>query len=98
METEQIEKMKKLIRKIKITKDNRQEIKDIKNLMKDEEYDEALEILQNLNIRGKLELKDDAKKRRQPLSRRVIKSRIRRSIYKYAVGKSKSNINVLYFV
>ena len=60
METEQIEKMKKLIRKIKITKDNRQEIKDIKNLMKDEEYDEALEILQNLNIRGKLELKDDA--------------------------------------
>ena len=60
METEQIEKMKKLIRKIKITKDNRQEIKDIKNLMKDEEYDEALEILQNLNIKGKLELKDDA--------------------------------------
>lgn len=59
MENEKIEKMIDLIDRIEITKENSKDIKNIKQLMKQEEYDEALEMLQDLNMKGKLTLKDE---------------------------------------
>ena len=59
MDDEKIEKMKDLISKVEVTKENEKDIKIIKQLMKQEEYEEVLQMLQELNARGKLSLKED---------------------------------------
>ena len=59
MDDEKIEKIKKLIDRLEITKENEKDIKIVKQLMKQEEYEEVLQMLQDLNFSGKLILKDD---------------------------------------
>lgn len=59
MEAEKIEKMRELLDRIEITKENEEDIKIVRQLMKEEEYEEALQMLQELNIKGKLNLKDE---------------------------------------
>lgn len=59
MDDEKIEKMKDLISKVEVTKENEKDIKIIKQLMKQEEYEEVLQMLQELNAKGKLSLKED---------------------------------------
>lgn len=54
MDNEKIEKMKDLIERIEITKENQKDIKIVKQLMKQEEYEEVLQMLQELNAKGKL--------------------------------------------
>ena len=54
MDNEKIEKMKDLIERIEITKENEKDIKIVKQLMKQEEYEEVLQMLQELNAKGKL--------------------------------------------
>ena len=59
MDEEKIEKMRELIEKIEITKDNEKDIKIVKQLMNQEEYDDVLQMLQELNTKGKLTLVED---------------------------------------
>ena len=59
MEIEIIDKMKDLIKNLEITKENENDIKYIKKLMRIGEYDEVLKILQNLNHEGKIKLLDE---------------------------------------
>ena len=59
MDSEKIQKMKDLIDKVEITKENEKDIKIINQLMKQEEYEEVLQMLQELNAKGKLTLKED---------------------------------------
>ena len=59
MDTERIDKLNDLIDSIEITEENENDIKYIRNLIDTEAYDEALQMLQELNEKGKLKLKDD---------------------------------------
>lgn len=59
MDTERLDKMNDLIESIEVTEENENDIKYIKKLVKAEAYDEALQMLQELNEKGKLKLKDD---------------------------------------
>ena len=59
MDDEKIEKMKDLLDKVEITRDNEKDIKIVKQLMKQEEYEEVLQMLQELNSKGKLTLKEE---------------------------------------
>ena len=59
MDDEKIEKMKNLIEKVEITSENEKDFKIIKQLMKQEEYEEIFQMLQELNAKGKLTLKDE---------------------------------------
>lgn len=59
MDEEKIQKMYDLLDKIEITKENAKDIKIIKQLLNSEEYEEALQMLQGLNISGKLNIKED---------------------------------------
>jgi len=59
MDTERIDKLNDLIDSIEITEENENDIKYIRNLIDTEAYDKALQMLQELNEKGKLKLKDD---------------------------------------
>ena len=59
MEEEKIEKLANLINRIRITEDNKEEVQNMKKLMKKGRYVEALRILQNLNEEGKVKLRQD---------------------------------------
>ena len=54
MDTERLDKMNDLIESIEVTEENENDIKYIKKLVKAEAYDEALQMLQELNEKGKL--------------------------------------------
>lgn len=60
MDNEKIDKIKDLIERIETTKENEKDIKIIKQLMKQEEYEEVVQMLQELNAKGRLTLKDEA--------------------------------------
>ena len=59
MDNEKIDKIKDLIERIETTKENEKDIKIIKQLMKQEEYEEVVQMLQELNAKGRLTLKDE---------------------------------------
>lgn len=68
MDSEKIEKMADLIERVEITKDNEKDIKIVKQLMKQEEYEEVLQMLQELNAKGKLTLKEDEEEENEMIS------------------------------
>lgn len=59
MESEKIEKIIDLVDRIEVTKENEKDIKIVRQLIKEDEYEEVLQMLQELNIKGKLSLKDE---------------------------------------
>ena len=58
MENNGIESLINLINRIEITEDNKEEIKKMKKLLKQEEYGETIEILNELKNQGKIKLKN----------------------------------------
>lgn len=58
MENNGIESLINLINRIEITEDNKEEIKKMKKLLKQEEYGETIKILNELKNQGKIKLKN----------------------------------------
>ena len=61
MEKDFEEKIKDLVKNLEITDENAEDIRYMKKLIKLEDYDEVLKILQNLNNEGKIKLLEEKK-------------------------------------
>ena len=59
MDKKTIKKMKNLLERIQITKKNEKEINLVKSYIEDSDYDAALELLKDLNSKGKLSIKEE---------------------------------------
>ena len=57
MESSGIESLKELIKRIEITEDNKEQIDEMKGLIEEEEYADAIELLKELKSDGKIKLK-----------------------------------------
>ena len=67
MEQDKIKKVLDLIKKIEVTEENKEDIKEIKELIKSENYAEAMQLLQRINKEGKIKLIQQKEVQKQPL-------------------------------
>ena len=92
MEEDKVKKILDLIKKIEITEDNKDEIKEIKKLIEIENYTKAMKILQKISKEGKIKIKQEKTFENKVLEEKYIDNKIENDNKHLIIDNKEDNI------